>query len=231
MDNILASSISNKEHLSVFDKVADLRNQALEVEKALIYIIDQVDEKALLPLAVQFDVMGIKGWDLCSTADQRRQLIKRAIELHRYKGTPYGVKSGLESAGFGGSIIQERVGSQYDGAVNFDGSTFYEGGSWANFRVIVNLGNEKGISADQTELITALINEYKNVRSNLVDLKWRADLRETMQPTDAFTITAIYSDVDEQFNPGVNYDGTADYNGQYRHRTYNDSIELTEISS
>jgi P2-related tail formation protein len=230
MDNILASSISNKEHLSVFDKVADLRNQALEVEKALIYIIDQVDEKALLPLAVQFDVMGIKGWDLCSTADQRRQLIKRAIELHRYKGTPYGVKAGLESAGFRGSQIVERVGSQHNGLVNHNGAIYYEGGNWANFRVIVNLGNDKGISADQTALITALINEYKNVRSQLLDLKWRADLQESMQPTDAFTITAIYSDVNEQFNPGIDHDGTGRYNGQYRHRTYNDSIDLTEIT-
>lgn len=230
MDNLLASSISNKPHLAVFDDIAKARNEALEIEKALIYVIDQVDEKALLPLAVQFDVMGIKGWDLCATTQQRRELIKRAIELHRYKGTPYGVKTGLETAGFGGSIIQERVGQNYDGSVNFDGSTYYEGGSWANFRVIVNLGNEKGISADQTGLITALINEYKNVRSHLVDLKWRADLRETVSLGEAFTITAIYSDTEESLNPGINYDGAGDYNGQYQHRTLNDSMEFTEIT-
>jgi len=68
----------------------------LDLTSLLIYIIDHVHESALSHLAWQFH---IEGWELAQTEQDKRNLIKRAIELHRYKGTLYGIKTACEIAG------------------------------------------------------------------------------------------------------------------------------------
>lgn len=228
MANLLASSISNKAHLSVFDEITEERNAALDIEKVLIYVIDQVDEKALLPLAVQFDLMGVKGWDFCSTTEQRRQLIKRAIELHRYKGTPYGVKEALKLIGFFNTIIQEHLDIIYDGTNKHDGSISYGGGNWATFRIIFDLGNDKGISEVQTDKLLAVVDEFKNVRSRLLGYSWRATLENNLNASEELSVKFIYSDV-EQFSHGIDYNGVGNYDGTYYHDRSQDFLEVNEI--
>lgn len=231
IDILLASGISNQPHLSAFDQVVSERLTALELEKLLIYVIDLVDEDALYPLAVQFDVMGVGGWELCTTVEEKRTLVKRAIELHRYKGTPYGIKRALESVGFPGSLIVEGFGEIYDGDADFDGSIYYSKNNWANFRVIVNLGNDKGISAEQTFLLERVIKEYKNVRSHLVDIVWRADLEDAISPSDDMSINLVFHGIEEELAEGISYVGSSDFNGAKTYiGTYNDPLEVTEIT-
>jgi|GEM_PF-5575042 len=68
----------------------------LDLTSLLIYIIDHVHESALPHLAWQFH---IEGWELAKTVEDKRNLIKRAIELHKYKGTLYGIKIACALAG------------------------------------------------------------------------------------------------------------------------------------
>ncbi len=41
--------------------------------------------------------MGYEGWLNTKTDDEKRALIKKAIELHRYKGTKYALNNVLNS--------------------------------------------------------------------------------------------------------------------------------------
>ncbi|MEN6081855.1 phage tail protein I [Chromobacterium piscinae] len=57
----------------------------------LVNLVDCAQPKLLPLLAEQFHVSGDEGWLLANEETQRRELIKRAIELHRYKGTRWAV--------------------------------------------------------------------------------------------------------------------------------------------
>lgn len=227
-DNILASGISQKPHLAVFDRIAEMRFAALEVEKVLIYVIDTVDADALYWLAEQFDVLGYRGWKLAKTEADRRALIKRAVLLHRYKGTIYGIREALKSVGFDG-IIQEHIGSQYDATFDHDGAVTYGSSNWATFRVIFDLGNDKGISVEQTADLVALVEEYKNVRSHLLGISWTANLSDNAIPSEEFEITMTLSPVTDGISDGIGYNGQGYYNGQYNHVNTQDILDVTEI--
>lgn len=68
-----------------------------EVYKLLIYPrIDSLSGEVLDLLAWQFH---IEGWELADTEEKKRALIKRAIALHRLKGTPAGIKFAAAQAG------------------------------------------------------------------------------------------------------------------------------------
>jgi len=72
----------------------ELLDNAINV---LIYSrIDDLSEDVLNALAHQFH---IEGWALAQTEQEKRNLIKRAIELHRYKGTLFGIKTACTLAG------------------------------------------------------------------------------------------------------------------------------------
>lgn len=71
------------------------RLSQLDLSVLLVYLVDLVGADLLPVLAEQFHVMGDEGWLLANADDQRRTLIKRAIELHRYKGTTWAVKEVL----------------------------------------------------------------------------------------------------------------------------------------
>ncbi|WP_052942314.1 phage tail protein I [Chromobacterium violaceum] len=57
----------------------------------LVNLVDCAQPKLLPLLAEQFHVSGDEGWLLAPSETQQRELIKRAIELHRYKGTRWAV--------------------------------------------------------------------------------------------------------------------------------------------
>jgi P2-related tail formation protein len=112
-ETILPDSVAIFPHIQAFDLAAKAWVDDLKLEALLVYIIDQVDEKALYSLAEQFDVLGYKGWKLASTVDDRRSLIKRAIELHRFKGTVWAVKEAMKSIGFTDAVILEHVNGHW----------------------------------------------------------------------------------------------------------------------
>lgn len=169
-DQILASALSNEKHLAAFEELAADRLDSIEAEKVLTMLVQAVDVEALESLADQLNVNGFKGLSYASTAQEKRNIISKAIELNRVKGTPYAIKEILKLAGYGGADIEESVGQYYDGTSLYDGEITYSANKWANFTVIVI-----DPDSNNTELTEAdarrLINEYKNARSNLVYLQ------------------------------------------------------------
>jgi phage tail P2-like protein len=128
--------------------------------KVLIYPrIDEIeDEKLLDLLAWQFH---IEGYDQAQTIQEKRNLIKNAIELHRYKGTPYAIKKVFQALGLDASL-QEWF--------DYDGEPY-------KFKVLV-----KSIIQDEDTYrrLIELINEYKNVRSWLDAIGFHREYSQTL---------------------------------------------------
>ena len=113
--------------------------------------IDEIDNEELLDLlGWQFH---IEGYDLAKTVEEKRRLIKNAIELHRYKGTPYAIKKVLEALGLQGEVKE----------------WFEYNGKPYHFKVDLGVQNRE-ITPELRNKLLRLINEYKNERSWLEEL-------------------------------------------------------------
>ncbi len=211
MANILASGISQIEHLKAFDQMVEERMAQVDVEAVLIYLIDTVDVDALPSLAAQFDVLGYKGYGLAQTEQDKRNVIKKAIELHRYKGTPWSIKEALKAIGYYGATLEERLVEQryYDGTFNHNGSQVYGPGHWADFRITIDLGNTAGVTAQTASDAVKLILEYKNARSRLRDVSYMANITEY--------VTGITEEFTLQIEAGVFDDFGYYHNSSYIH--------------
>jgi phage tail P2-like protein len=195
---VLASAVDGKAHLTVWDQLFEYRLATLELEKILVMMIDTVDSRALPYLAAQFDLLGLKGWNAAKTDQARRDLIKRAIELKRYQGTNYAIRRAVQSVGYFDAEIIEGAEAFYDGRFKHDGFINHGGGHWATFAVILDLGEQKGISAEETGEAVDLINEYKRACTKLLWVDFKCTLLDTVTTSEEFVLTA-----DNQFIEGV----------------------------
>lgn len=189
-ESVLSSEIRSKEHLRAFDDLAAFRFAAIELEKILVYAIDTVDADALPFLAEQFNVLGLRGWNSAKTEQDKRDLIKRAVELHRFAGTPYAIRRALQSVGYADIQFEEGVGPLYDGYFLYDGTITYGAGNWATFRATVDLGEGKGINSVDTPELIGLINTWKNARSKLVGLYYKATVSDNVTAVEETTLNA-----------------------------------------
>lgn len=215
---ILASAIANKEHLALFDDVFKNALDNIDVSAVLVNLVDIVKPSALYWLASQYDVLGYKGWYLAQTEQDQRDLVKKAIELHRTKGTPYAIKEAIKNFGYSDVTIQERILSNlqayHNGVFRRNGTLRHGLGHWATFRVIINPGQTGEVSAQVVAVIIALINEYKNARSHLIDLTWDLSETETLNPTDEFELQGDYDQEEDLF---PRHNGVYRRNGDIQH--------------
>lgn len=84
-----------------FTAIADRAEQLDRIDAAALMtrLVDLVEPEHLILLADALHVMGEEGWNYADTDEQKRNLIKMAIPLHRRKGTPWAVKQLLENYG------------------------------------------------------------------------------------------------------------------------------------
>lgn len=152
-------SIRELQHLvDTFDtSFEELKNRIINV---LIYPrIDEIEDESILDLlAWQFH---IEGYEQAQTIQEKRNLIKKAIELHRYKGTPYAIKRVFQALN-----LEAEISEWFD----------YNGDPY-RFKVLV-----KSIIQDEDTYIrlTKLINEYKNVRSWLDSIGFHREYSQTL---------------------------------------------------
>ena len=212
LDTILPDSLAIYPDIAAFDVSIAKYIATIPVEKMLVYNIDQVDSAALPVLAEQFDVLGYKGMRLAKTQDDQRQITKRAIELHKYKGTVWGLKEAMKSIGFFDLKINENVGH------------------WANFSItLLNAG--VGITDSSISDLRKMIEEYKPQRSNLVSINMEILVHEEIDfGEDTQGITQdIKTDDTIVFTAALFYDGKAKYNGNYDHSGDSDLISITRF--
>lgn len=142
----------------------------LDMTRLLVNLIDTVSAEALSWLAEQFHVMGDEGWNAAHDDAARRALIKSAIELHRYKGTPWAVRQALATIGL------ERVKLVENWQVSPRRPAY-------TFRAL--FPPEPALQdAGQVRRIRGLIDEYKNLRSHY-DVAISLNPTKPDEPVDA----------------------------------------------
>jgi phage tail P2-like protein len=215
-DVVLANSIAGVPHFAAFDLIAKKRLEAIQLDALLVYLIDTVSEDALSFLADQFDVLGYKGLRLATTTDQKREVIKRAIELHRFKGTVWAVKEALKTIGYPDAVLTEHVGS---GA-----------GAWATFRIEIDAGSNP-ISAAAVDELVRMIDEYKNVRSHLLDISYKIsfDPDAVTLADESYESPAVDDSDDIYVGGDFRYNGAYTYNGDRNYSTDTDILTVTII--
>jgi hypothetical protein len=230
-ENILASAVNSTDHITVFDRMAKTRFDSIDLTPILMYMLDIVPVQALPYLASQFDVLGFNGWALCETELERRTLIKRAIELKKYRGTPWSIKEALKSVGFFGVEIQEgSTDAIYDSTYTHDGTIGYGGGNWANFRLsLLDLGESKGFSTESLSIIIEVVNKYKPVRCNLLDIILSATTIDNFESNDDSLIFKGNATQSDAFNVIHKYDGSNVHDGSWLYAG-NSSILTIDIN-
>lgn len=130
------------------------RYNSLETERLLVYLVDNIDSSVLPHLAEQFHVMGNEGWLQVKTDEEKRRLIKEAINIHRYKGTKYSILKVLEMLNLEGKVKEwfEYAGQPY------------------HFKVEAGFAN-RGADEAIVSRLRDLVLEYKNERSFLESLE------------------------------------------------------------
>jgi len=158
------------DRFKILEKVIE-RLQALHHDTRLgIYYPQTVATEALPHLAQQFNVWGLRGWRLADTEQQRRDLIEAAIELNRRSGTPYAILTAMAKVGYPNTTIDENPPLYLNGWWQLDGEEQLAGLHLVAFVVYLD-PVQSDVSVDKIELILGLIDEWKNARSALLDLR------------------------------------------------------------
>jgi phage tail P2-like protein len=150
MADQLPPALAGDERFAILCELLQEEFDSLDLSPMLVYLVDVVPAQVLPHLAEQFHVMGLEGWRYARDDQEQRGLIKRAIELHRYKGTPWAIEQVLVTLNLSGRV-----------------SEWYEyGGTPYRFRVDIEL-TDRGIDEATYDALVDLIREYKNKRSRL----------------------------------------------------------------
>ncbi|WP_248791562.1 phage tail protein I [Escherichia coli] len=151
MDKLLPPPpLASDERFSILANIAAERFAQLDLTALMVYLVDLIDASALPALAEQFHVQGLEGWLFTTDEREKRELIKQAIELHKYKGTIWAVRRVLEILSLPGTISE----------------WFEYGGKAYFFKVDIELV-DKGMDENLFNDLVELIHEYKNTRSKL----------------------------------------------------------------
>ena len=157
----------------------------------------------------------------------QRALIKQAIQLHRYRGTPWSVKFALATLGWSNVSVLE-------GQASWGSTQYPTSEGWAVFRVVVQLGDEQSLDPSGPALAAAAINFFKPARSLLDAVIFALPVVTDNAPTpnDALTVGGIVSyqldagstPDDTRLSLSVVLPPTSDlfqpiplYSGEYRH--------------
>ena len=104
--------------------------------------------------------------ELALTEAAQRELLKSAIALHRFRGTPWAIKQALASLGW-------TTVSLLEGQTNWGGVAYPSNQGWAVFRVMIDLAAGQGVSIGAASTAVAAVNFFKPARAWL-DSIWFA---------------------------------------------------------
>ncbi len=102
-----------------------------------------------------------------AASEVQRALLKIAVQLHRYRGTPWAIKTSLAALGWPNVTLLE-------GQSSWGGTAYPAGQGWAVFRVVIEIGGGQFVESNAPETISAVANFFKPARAWL-DSVWFAE--------------------------------------------------------
>jgi P2-related tail formation protein len=129
---------------------------------------------------------GVTSADSLTEAAQR-EMLKSAVPLHRFRGTPWAVKQALAALGWTQVSLLE-------GQSRWGGAAYPMNQGWAVFRVMINLVNGQAVPSGVVSTAAAAVNFFKPARAWL-DSIWfvTPPVSEVApKPSDRFTLGGIF---------------------------------------
>ncbi len=96
--------------------------------------------------------------DQMLTEAAQRELVKNAIALHRFRGTPWSIKQALASLGWAEVTLLE-------GQSTWGGNLYPSNQGWAVFRVLIDLVDGQSVSIDAASTASTAVTFFKPARS------------------------------------------------------------------
>lgn len=152
LDKILPPSIRDNSDIKATAKAIDsgFFSVVKDIEKlAILTNIDNLPEPIIDHLLWQFHITYDEGAGLAETLNQKRALVKQALEIHKIKGTKAALERVLGLLNMRG-IIDE---------------WFEYGGDPYFFRIRILEVEDKSLTDEKIQLLERLIDAYKNTRS------------------------------------------------------------------
>lgn len=168
----LPPALAGDERFAVLCELLDETLEGLDLNALLVYLVDLV-KPALLPnLADQFSLLDEAAWQLAESDEAKRNLVKNAAQLHRYKGTPWAVREVIRLLGFGEVTLQEGMNNRlHDGSITRNGDYVHgDPSAWALYRAVL----QRAITNDQAALLRRLLLSVAPARCRLVSLDYQA---------------------------------------------------------
>lgn len=159
-DQPLPPALAGDERFSLLCELLHQALDDLDLNVMLVYLIDLVKPSLLPALADQFSLLDEAAWELAESEEAKRNLIKNAAELHRFKGTPWAIREVIRLLGFGEVTLMEGLHAQP--------ST--EPSTWPLYRVVL----KRAITNDQAVLLRRLLLSVAPARCRLVSLDYQS---------------------------------------------------------
>lgn len=171
--SILPPSVNIDRRMLLLEKLFAERLQALDLSVLLVNLVDHVENSALIWLAKQFSLFG-DGWELATSEQAQREIIKTAIDIHRHKGTPWAIKQALQVLGFGDAVLIEHSGyAWHDGTIRHNRQAIYRSTHWWEY----DLKLSRPITREQGANIRLALIEIAPARAVLKRINIRGSLR------------------------------------------------------
>ena len=159
MANLTYADVIERE--TKYKTLADLseRMNALDKSKVMTTLVELLDDEFISLLAEKWSVTGYDGAFLAENDHSKRSLIKVAIELHRYKGTPWSIgeiyiDEGLKARTYEHSVVQ----------------TIPLSDKWAYYAIRLN----QPITNDQAQQLRKILRNFAPARCTLAVLDYKS---------------------------------------------------------
>lgn len=162
----LVPILATDKRFSLLGALSEYRFSQIDTATLLVYLIDITETSALAWLAEQLSLVGDNGWDLAESESAKRELIKSAIELFRYKGTPWSIRQVIRNLGFGEVQIIEG-GHHLDPAI---AAKWPVETHWALYRIKLS----QAVTNDQASLLRKTLAAFAPARCELASLDYVA---------------------------------------------------------
>ncbi|QIW15863.1 phage tail protein [Pasteurellaceae bacterium RH1A] len=165
---VYADMIAND---SKYKALADLslKLPQLNIDSIMTTLVELLGDEFLPLLAEKWSVTGDDGLLIADSDNTKRNLIKKAVELHRHKGTPWAVREVLRQLGFGEIDLDEglkkRDYSSHTGVAQIPAVE-----RWAHYAVRLN----QPITNDQALNIRKILRAFAPARCTLAVLDYKA---------------------------------------------------------
>lgn len=175
------SIIATDPHYTALAELGKRLNLA-QKRQIMTNLVELLDDKFIDILAEKWSVTGYDGLLVAESNSTKTSLIRHAVQLHRFKGTPWGIREVLRTLGFGDIEIDEGLKAR----------------DYASHQVVAKIPKEEHWACYAIRLSQPITNDQaSHIRKTLINFA----------PARCILAVLDYKAVPIRYNNKVKYDG------------------------